>query len=229
MAQNRKASSYQNGVVVVLTLVLVFVLVAGVSGVWAQAYPDNLTGLGPMQVLAILSTRCSGAVNAKSQLNTAALVGAAGLDAFDSAVRTDVAHGQASVGNLLAQNLYVYGVYTQYIYDASWMARESIANGEGGRITAQGFPKNLPGWENRRCTYFAWFYLRQFSQIQGNPLVTVDKQSVPVCNVFHNNFYDVWAFPFFSCSGQYNIEIQPNSSRWEFRSLIVSRYYAPTP
>jgi hypothetical protein len=220
----------------VLMLVLVFVLVAGVSGVWAQAYPDNLTGLGPMQVLAILSTRCSGAVNTKSQLNTAALAGAVGLDAFDSAVRTDVAHGSADArnpvagaANLLMQNLYVYGVYTQYIYDASWMARESIANGEEGRITAQGFPKNFPGWENRRCTYFAWFYLRQFSQIQGDPLVKVDKQSVPVCHIFHNNFHDVWAFPFFSCSGQYNIEILPNSSRWEFRSLIVSRYYAPTP
>lgn len=89
-----------------------------------------------------------------------------------------------------------------------------------------GYPKNIPGWENRRCTYFAWFYLYQAQQIQGDPLVKVNKQSVPVCHVFHDNIItDVWAFPFFSCEGQYNIEILPNSSGWEFRSLTVRRYY----
>ena len=242
---NKESSSYQNGVVarrgealtarlLSLMLVLVLVLVAGILGAWAQSAPDKLTGLGSMQVLAILSIahRCPGGAPASSQLNTAALAGAAGLDAFDNAVRTDVAHGQASVANpvagrpsLLVQNLYVYGLNIMYIYDATWMARESIANGEGGRITASGYPKNIPGWENRRRTFFAWFYLRQFKQVQGDPLVTVDKVPVRCCRVFHNDRYDVWGFSF-TCpaTGQYSIQILPNSSEWEFRSLTVSRY-----
>lgn len=112
----------------VLVLVLVFVLMAGVSGVWPQAAP--VEPIGPMQILAILSIerRCPAGAPASAQLNTAALAGAAGLDAFDNGVRADVINCEAffmPYKPLLS--LSVYGVTIYPTHDlTSMMGRGAL-------------------------------------------------------------------------------------------------------